>query len=169
MNNENSELKKSERDFEKLVTISLLLGIIIVSGFIVYYVLNPEPGFVTLGMLNSEKKAEDYPTEISLNEDLYFYITIGNYLRKEAIFDVKVLKGDNDTNLSMDNPATDAQIAFTIENVILEHNETWISDQLNISFTQTGSNRILIIELWESLENEDKYWTNTWLRLNITI
>ncbi|TXT59458.1 MAG: hypothetical protein BAJALOKI2v1_210059, partial [Promethearchaeota archaeon] len=131
MSDKNSELRKSEKDFEKLVTISLLLGIIIVSGFILYYLLNPEPGFVTLGILNSDKKAEDYPTTVSINERIDFYVTVGNNLRRTSTFKIQILKGDNDTLLSKDRPAELAQLAFTIDNIVLEHNQTWISDNLN--------------------------------------
>ena len=97
---ERAELEKSKKEFEKIVTISFIIGIIVISGFIIYYILNQEQGFITFGILNSEGKGEDYPINVNINEDVEFYITVDNYLTDDFEFFLKVLRGDNSTILS---------------------------------------------------------------------
>jgi uncharacterized membrane protein len=63
-----NELAKSNKILEKLLKISLVIGIITVSGFITYFLLNPELGFVTFGILNSEKEAGNYSTTANVGE-----------------------------------------------------------------------------------------------------
>ncbi len=41
-NNEKNNLKKSYKQFGILLKISLIIGIVIISGFIIYYILTPE-------------------------------------------------------------------------------------------------------------------------------
>ena len=72
----------SWKHFEALLKISLIIGIIIISGFIIYYVLTPEPGYVTFGILNENQEAENYPTQAPFNETIFFYLTVENNLEK---------------------------------------------------------------------------------------
>jgi len=71
------KLTENKKAFGKIVRISLIIGILMVSGVVIYYILNPEPGYVDFGLLNSNKKAEDYPTEVVANESVEFYVTVG--------------------------------------------------------------------------------------------
>ncbi|MHA1688168.1 MAG: hypothetical protein ACTSUN_02350, partial [Promethearchaeota archaeon] len=63
---ERENLEKREisgsKVFQKLLTVCLLGGIVFLSGLIIFYISHPEPGFYEFGILNSERKAEDYPT-----------------------------------------------------------------------------------------------------------
>lgn len=52
-----TESSKKHKELQKVVKISLIIEIVIISRSIIYYLLNPEPGFVTFGILNSEKRA----------------------------------------------------------------------------------------------------------------
>jgi uncharacterized membrane protein len=72
-------LKVSNNHFEKLLKISLILGIIVVSGFIIYFILTPEPGFITFGILNENQEAGNYQTEAAANETVSFFLTVGNF------------------------------------------------------------------------------------------
>ena len=62
MSTENSTINRAEgkKNLVKITKIIIIVGIILTSFFIIYEILNVEPGFVTLGVLNSEKKAEKY-------------------------------------------------------------------------------------------------------------
>lgn len=161
------ELEKSKKQFEKIVTVSLIIGIIVVSGFIIYYILNQEPGFITFGILNSEGKAEDFPINVSINEDVDFYVTIDNYLRDNFKFFLKVLKGANSSSLSPSG-SEGAELDFITTPITLSLNECWISNKLSVSFSEIGSDQLLIVELWQYIGNNDeKFYDLLWLRLNI--
>jgi uncharacterized membrane protein len=160
-------LKKSYKQFEILLKISLIIGIIIVSGFIIYYLVTPEPGYVTLGILNEDKKAEDYPTNATANETISFYVTIGNYLNRDFSFQVQVKKGNEDT-LMAPNVPSNGSLDFIIGNFTLNDKEDWISEQLNISFSEQGENQIIIAELWQLKNTKENFYDKVWLRLNIT-
>lgn len=161
------ELKESHKQFEKIVKFCLILGIVVVSSFIIYYLLTPEPGYVGFGILNSEKKAENYPTEARVNENIEFYITVENHLSREFKFRLKIFVGDEKTELSSAG-SKGARLLLSSAVITLESNTKWISPKLHIKFTQAGSNQVLIVELYEIAENnEEKFYNILWLRLNI--
>ena len=163
------ELEESNQEFGKLVKISLLIGILVISGFIIYYALNQEPGYVGLGILNEDKKAENYPTEAKINKEISFYITVENYLGEDFTFRLKVFKGDENTKLSSKG-SEDAYLNFTTKEKTLEDGEDWISSKYSLSFSQIGEDQKIIVELYEK-NDEGKYNFNNivYLRLNITV
>jgi len=166
-NEEKINLKKSYKQFGILLKISLIIGIVIVSGFIIYYILTPESGYVTLGILNEDKRAENYPTEATANESISFYVTVGNYLNRDFTFQIKIKKGNNNTVKSPSIPSN-GTLDFTIGNFTLNHNNNWISVKLNVSFSELGENQIIIAELWQIKNDIEEYYNILWLQLNIT-
>jgi uncharacterized membrane protein len=124
---------------------------------------------VGFGILNSEKKAEDYPTNITLNEAIYFYAFVDNQLERSFSFVVKVFKGDNETKLSSEG-SEGAELNFTTEKATLKPQQDWFSEKLSISFNQNGTGRLLILELWQITEQnqEEQFYDITFLRLNVT-
>jgi len=160
--------KTSYKHFDILLKISLILGITIVSGFIIYYVLNPEPGYVTFGILNENKRAENYPTKASVNETIFFYVSVGNHLNRDFLFQIRIKKGNNNTILAS-STESNGTLAFIIGNFTLKNKDNWISEQLNISFSEIGKNQLIITELWQITKvNILKFYNNVYLRLNIT-
>ncbi|KKM71330.1 hypothetical protein LCGC14_1431690 [marine sediment metagenome] len=164
---ERNNLKESNKQFGLLLKISLIIGILIVSGFITYYVLNPEPGYVSFGILNEDEKAENYPTSATLNETIFFYTYVGNYLNRDFSFQVKIKKGNNQTLLSS-RAQSNGTLVYTIGVFTLSHNDDWTSLLLNVSFSELGENQIIIVELWQIKNNIEEYFNNAWMRLNIT-
>jgi uncharacterized membrane protein len=151
-----------------LVTFSLICGIIIVSSFIIYYLLTPEPGEITFGILNEDMKAEDYQTKALVNESIFFYSSVGNYLDRNFEFLIKIKKGNHNTILS--SMGSNGTLVEIIGNFTLNQNENWVSQKLNVSFSQSGENQIIITELWEITKNKIEQFNNImWLRLNITL
>ncbi|KKM75053.1 hypothetical protein LCGC14_1394120 [marine sediment metagenome] len=163
---EGNSLKESYKQFGLLLKISLIIGILIVSGFIIYYVLNPEPGFVGLGILNSEKRAEEYPTDATVNETISFYVTVENQMKREFSFRIEILKGDNKTVVTSSG-SFNATSFFNTTKATLMHNQFWISEMLNISFSQPGAKQRIIVELWEIKDEREVYYNNLFLWLNI--
>ncbi|MFX1312782.1 MAG: DUF1616 domain-containing protein [Promethearchaeota archaeon] len=166
-NKEETTQKSSEKHFNDILKISLILGIIIVSGFIVYYVLNPEPGYITLGILNEEQKAEKYPTNASVDENIFFYVTVENHVDREFSFRIEILKGNNETIVNSSG-SFNALSYYNTTKIILLDNHFWMSNKLNISFSQPGPKQRIIVELWEIKDEREIYYNNLYLWLNIT-
>jgi len=163
---ENQSNRQSKKQFDFLLKICLIIGIIVVSGFIIYYIFIPEPGYVTFGILNENQEAENYPTEASINESVSFYLTVENKLATKFSFSIKIKKGNNNTILS--SMGSNGTLEYEVNNT-LNYSSIWISNKLNVSFSQLGANQIIIAELWQIGSNEiEKFFDILWLRLNIT-
>ncbi|MFX1500885.1 MAG: DUF1616 domain-containing protein [Promethearchaeota archaeon] len=161
-----TDLRDSNKIFERLLKICLIIGIIIVSGFIIYYILTPEPGYVTFGILNEDQEAEGYPTEASINETITFYLSVGNHLKREFEFRFKILKGNNDTVIG--SFPSNGSLYLTMGNFTLEDNTERIFGGYNISFSDVGENQIIIAELWQIKNEVEDFYNVIYLRLNIT-
>ncbi|MFW9821499.1 MAG: hypothetical protein ACFFE4_01100 [Candidatus Thorarchaeota archaeon] len=158
--------RESNRQFDILLKVCIIIGIIVVSGFIIFFLLTPEEGYITYGILNGNQEAENYPTEAVVNESFSFYLTVENFLRDEFKFSIKIKKGNNETLLS--STGSNGTLDFTINDTI-GYTNSWISSKLNVSFSQTGENQLLIAELWQIDDNDaEKFFDMLWLRLNIT-
>lgn len=144
----NESNRQSKKQFDFLLKVCLIIGIIVVSGFIIYYMITPEPGYITLGILNSEKKAENYPINATVGQNISFYVTIDNQMKREFSFRAEVLKGDNYTFVTSSG-SLNATSYFNTTKITLLHNQFWISEMLNVSFSQQGANQRIIVELWE--------------------
>ncbi|MFW9820530.1 MAG: DUF1616 domain-containing protein, partial [Candidatus Thorarchaeota archaeon] len=131
-------IKKQFKGFEKVLTFLLIVGILFISSFIVYVILTPEPGYITMGILNSDKKAEDYPTNANVGENITFYVTVGNYLNRDFSFRVEILKGNNETKIGASG-SSNATALMNSSTIALLHGENWISNAFNVSFSQPGS------------------------------
>jgi len=164
--NEKIDSKTSNKHFEKLLKVCLIIGIVIVSGFIIYYVLTPEQGHVNFGILNEEQKAENYPTEATVNETITFYLTVGNYLDREFTFRFKIMKGNNYTLMS--SSGSNGSLFLTVGNFILEPNDERIFGDYNITFSEVKTNQIIIAELWQIKNEVEEFYNIIYLRLNIT-
>ncbi len=171
MDNETTDLnslKKNYKEFDKILKILLIIGIIIISGFIIYAVFTPKPGYITFGVLNFNKKAENYPTNATVGENITIYASVANYLNRDSSFRIEILKGNNETIISPTG-LLNATSYINSSIIDLSHGEKWISSAYNVSFSQPGYNQIIIAELWETnIGPNDKYWAIFWLRLNIT-
>jgi len=163
---ESKDLKISNRHFEKLLKICLIIGIIVVSGFIIYFILTPEPGYVTFGILNENQEATTYPTEASVNETISFYLTVENYLDRDFTFRFKIKKGNDTTSLS--STGSNGTLYLTEGNFTLNPNEFNMYGEYNISFSEVGDNQIIIAELWQIKSETEEFFNILYLRLNIT-
>ena len=162
------ELERGKKQFEKIVSVSIIAGILVTTGFIIYYILFPRPGYVTFGILNENKEAENYPTNASMGEDIDFYTTVANYLGSDFTFCLKIYKGDNNTKLTSSG-SQDAALNETTAKVTIQNNVIWKSDKLTLSFYQIGSNQTIIVELWQFVdETTNHFYDIVWLRMNIT-
>ncbi len=165
---ERKKIINGYKEFDKILKILLIIGIIIVSGFIIYAVLSPKPSYWYLGILNSDKKAENYPTNAVVDENITFYISVGNYLNRDFSFNIEILEGNNNTILGS-SPSLNAISIANSSTITLPHREVWVSSAFNISFSQVGTNQIIIAELWEIPSvGIRRFYDVVFLRLNIT-
>ena len=56
---------KGFKHLGKLLTVCLIAGIVIITGFIIYYLYTPESPYHTYTILNEDKRMELYPTNAS--------------------------------------------------------------------------------------------------------
>lgn len=165
---DSSKLNRNNIEFDKLLKLLLIIGIIVISGFIISAFLTPKPGYWYLGILNSDKKAENYPTEAVVGENITFYISVGNYLNRDFSFRIEILKGDNETVLGP-SPSVNATSFVNSSTITLLHRAEWISSAFNISFSQPGNNQSIIAELWEVPSvGVRRFYDVVYIRLNIT-
>lgn len=164
---EKNDIKKNYKEFDKVLAVLLIIGIIIISGFIIYALLTPGPGYITFGVLNSDRKAENYPKNATVGENVTFYVSVGNYLNRDFSFRIEILKGDNETVLKPTG-SENATSYLNSSTILLPNEDSWISS-FNVSFSQSGYGQTIIAELWETnIGLNDKYWEIFWMRLNIT-
>ncbi|TXT62534.1 MAG: hypothetical protein BAJALOKI1v1_910003 [Promethearchaeota archaeon] len=164
---ESEDVKKEFKHFGKILTVCLIAGIIIITGFTIYFLYTPESPYHTYTILNEDKRMELYPTNASRGQDISFYVGLGNYLEEDLLFTIRISKGDNTTILSPYG-TLNGQYNYTATNFILGHEKLWFSDQLNLSFYETGS-RIIIAELYGiTLESNHFIYNVAFLRINVT-
>ncbi|MFW9950318.1 MAG: DUF1616 domain-containing protein [Candidatus Thorarchaeota archaeon] len=162
------ELRNHYNQFDRLLRLLLIIGIIVISGFLIYYLMTPKPGYVSFGILNSEKEAGNYPVSVQIGSNVSFYLTVDNYLDRSFSFRVELLKS-NETEISRPSSPLYTLSILNTSIVVLESQRGWISDQFNVSFSEVGENRSIIAELWEvSGEVPDTFFTSLYLRLNVT-
>ncbi len=165
---DSSKLNRNYKEFDKLLKLLLIIGIIVISGFIIYAFLAPKPGYWYLGILNSDKKAENYPTNAAVDENITFYVSVGNYLNRDFSFHIEILKGNNDTILGP-SPSINANSFVNSSLITLPHSVDWISSAFNVSFPTAGTNQIIIAELWENPSvGIRRFCDVVYLKLNIT-
>lgn len=160
-------LKDQNNHFEKLLKLCLIFGIIVVSGFVIYFILTPEPGFIAYSILNENQEAGNYPTKAAANETISFYLNVENHLDREFMFGFKIKKGNKDTLLSSNNPSN-GTLYQTLGNFSLNPNEIQIYGEYNISFSEVGEDQIIIAELWQIKHEIETFFIVHYLRLNIT-
>jgi uncharacterized membrane protein len=163
-----TELEKNYKSFGKILRYLLIIGIIVVSGFVVYFILNPEPGYVSFGILNSDKEAGNYPVSVEVDNNVSFYLTVDNHLSRVFSFRIEILKGNNSVISQPSNPLY-TQSLFNTSIIVLENQKGWISNRFDVSFTEPGENQTIITELWEIIDEfPGIFFTNLYLILNVT-
>jgi len=154
-------------DEEKAITVAVLSAIIILAGLLVYVSLTParQKPFVSLYVLDSEKKAENYPQLLVLGENNTFllWVGVGNFMGRIEYSSVLVKMDDGTGQV---NPSPIDPV-YRFEKVLL-NKETW-EFPITISINQTGTHRI-IFELWlfNELENVFSY-SKKWCSIRLDV
>ena len=127
-------------------TIAIVLMLIVVSSLLIgYYLISrlPPEGYTTIYVLDSQKKAIDYPELLVINENSTFnvWVAVENHMGKRQSFEVlqKVIKG------TIPSYPVDAEITSSYEKT-MENGEIW-ETPAEVSINELGSYS-LIFELW---------------------
>jgi uncharacterized membrane protein len=127
-------------------TIAVALTLIIVSSILIgYYLVSrlPPEGYTTIYVLDSQKKAIDYPELLVINENSTFnvWVVVENHMGKRQSCEVlqKIIKGTTPSY------PVDAEITSSYEKT-MENGEIW-ETPAEVSINELGSYS-LIFELW---------------------
>lgn len=155
----------SKSSEEKIIIITILAAIVIMSGVLGWEMLT-EPiqneKFSAMYILDSEKRADNYPKTVVLGTNSTFNLWVGVENQNDKTIDYSVqVRLDNGT--STKDPST-AELV-DLSNKTLANGETW-EFPVTISIDQLGSNRI-IFELW--VFNETNVWEYTGTRFNFSV
>ena len=127
-------------------TIAIVFALIIVSSLLIgYYLFSrlPPEGYSTIYILDSQKKAIDYPELLVINENNTFNVWVGveNHMGKRQSFEVlqKVIQS------TIPSYPVDAEITSRYEKT-MENGEIWES-LVEVSINEPGSYS-MIFELW---------------------
>ena len=155
----------SDRDEEKMITVTILVAIVVLAGLLVYLVLDPAPKepFAAIYLLDSEKQTENFPKTVVLGENNTFPLWVGveNQNDTTMVFAV-YLKLDNGTALVNPSPV---DVTESFERTLLDE-EVW-EFQVTINIDELGSHRI-IFELWTFNETENDFlYSGNWVNLTL--
>jgi uncharacterized membrane protein len=155
----------SKSNEEKIVIITILAAIVIMSALLVStFLLEPieTEKFTAMYILDSEKRADNYPKTVVLGTNSTFTLWVGveNQNDKTVEYSVQVKLDDGN---STEDPST-AQ-PLDIFNKTLANSETW-EFPVTINIDQLGSNRI-IFELYSF--NATNMWEYTGTRFNFSV
>jgi len=154
------------RDEEKTIAVAVLSAIIILAGLLVYMSLTPAPqeSFIVLYLLDSEKKAENYPQLLVLGKNDTFLLWVGveNFMGRVEYSSVlvKVDDGKGHVDPSPIDPV------YRFEKVLL-NKETW-EFPITVSINQTGNHRI-VFELWLFNEFENVFSYSDWCNIRLDV
>ena len=149
---------------------ALILGLTIIIAFLAasQFVLPKGTGeqFSELGILGSNMKLGDYPSEIVAGDTVNLNVYVGNQMGKPIYYIVMTKLGNNETAVNPSPLQPLQQFSRIIPN-----NGTW-TFPVNVTLTQPGINQRIIFELWTYNEttNQNQYNNGLWgqIWLNVT-
>jgi hypothetical protein len=121
-----------DADEEKMILVAVLSALIVISGLLVYVSLTPAPqeNFTSIYLLNSEKKAYNYPELLVLGKNNTFHLWVGveNFMNRieYGIVQVKVA-----------NASQPEETVFSFERILLNR-EKW-EIPLTMTLNKTGA------------------------------
>jgi hypothetical protein len=150
-----------DTDEEKMILVAFLSALIIIAGLLVYVSLTPAPqeNFVSIYILNSEKKAYNYPELLILGKNNTFGLWVGveNGMNRIEYGIVQV---------NIANASQPEETAFSFERILLNR-ETW-EIPLTMTLNKTGVYRITF-ELWLYDEMRAIFNSNSLSRLQLEV
>jgi len=146
--------------FDKILTIILLIAIIISVVFLIYIIINPHPGekFTEFYLLGQNGIADDYPSELIIDENASLIIGIVNHEQTTIDYTVEVwlINQTTEENLTVYNHMWFMdKINISLGHVDVETEEQWTPQweyNYNFSINKTGSFKLEFLLFTKSTE-----------------
>ena len=136
---------RQDTDEKKMILVSVLSALIIISGLLVYVSLTPAPqeNFVSIYFLNSEKKAYNYSEQLVLGRNNNFSLWVGveNFMNRIEYGNVQV----KIANVSIPTETPPQETTSSLERILL-NGEKW-EFPVTMTLNKTGAYKITF-ELW---------------------
>lgn len=142
----------TKRELDRLLTVALLVGLVLVGGVAVYLFLAPKTGeqFTEFYLLGSNGQLADYPTNLTLGENGTVVLGVVNHERESVTYKIVI---------TLDNQTVD-----TLNNITLANQESW---QQNCTFTplKTGENMNLGFTLYKQDMDTPYHSLQLWINV----
>jgi len=155
----------------KITRVILIVGILGVTGALIYTVSQPEEEDLLFFLLNENQSMGNYPTNITVNSSLTFYIYIQNMRIEDHEYLIKCYTSAANTTIdpmqSVSNNQDFDQIAS--QTVDLNYTMEFISDPFDVVFQESGNDQRLVFELWVNRDGTWEFMPNYVLILNLDV
>ncbi len=163
--------KDESLTWTKITRVILIVGILGVSGAIIYTLSLPEEEDLLFFLLNENQSMSDYPSNVTVNDSLTFYIYIHNMRLEDHEYQIKCYQGDLNGTIdpmqSVSNNQDFVQIAS--QTTDLNYTQEWISNPFDIIFQEIGNDQRLVFELWVNRDGGWEFIPDYVLTLNIDV
>jgi hypothetical protein len=130
---------------EKMILVAVLSAIIIIAGLLVYVSMTPAPqeNFASINLLNSEKKANNYPELLILgrNNTFLLWVDVENFMNRIEYGNIHV----KIANISIPTETPPQETILSLERILV-NGEKWESP-VSMTINKTGAYKITF-ELW---------------------
>jgi len=153
---------KSGLTLDKITKIVLITGIIIISGAMIYTFTKTEEPDLLFFILNENQELKDYQTNSTVGENVSVYAMIENHLGQTENFSVRVYRGNANLSVNVSIGVSENINAAYLFNYTytIEHEQSKISDVINVPFYEAGLNQTILLELWINTDNSWEYIPN---------
>jgi uncharacterized membrane protein len=155
-----------EKGFAVAIFLALIIVVAVIAGFFTYSTLTAKPvGYNTIYLLDSNKKAVDYPAVLVINQNSTFsiYVDVENHLRDTANYQVKVKITQTLTTFPVD-----VQPSQTIDMGNIKNDGKPVEKTVTITQNVLGDYSI-VLELWQQGSDGSFTFTQDYCVLKIQV
>jgi len=161
-------MKVSPRTAQTILTI-LMLAVVAATGLtlISVWLLPPPEQTAAIAILNENRQAGPYPTNVTLYSNITLYVEVDNLMGSVQYFYVRVKLATANTMANATHPSPAPQL-YEAERILL-HGESWVFP-LELNMTTPGVNFRLTFELWRYNPASDAVvYMGIWVHLPLNV
>jgi uncharacterized membrane protein len=155
-----------EKGFAIAILLALIIVVAVIAGFFTYSTLTAKPvGYNTIYLLDSNKKAVDYPEVLVANQNSTFnvYINVENHMRDTASYQVKIKIVQTLTTFPVDD-----QPSQTIDMGSIKNDGKPVEKTVTITQNVLGKYSV-VFELWQLGSDGSLNFTQDYCVLKIQV
>lgn len=166
----NLNMNKSESRLDQALTIILAISILIAAISLVYVVITPKIGekFTEFYILGSDRIADEYPRNLTVNENASIIIGIANHEYKTINYTIEVWlvnqtyhinESINETRVSYNHMWFIDKLTITLNHTPIDIEKPWTSQweiPYNISINKTGNFKLAFLLYKSETQNYNK-------------